>query len=167
MDASLCTMGPADAVTETDQSSKKFQSPVSMPGERTLRVLLVDDSRSIRQTTETLLQQCGFITAVACDGFEALCCLSEARPDIILMDGMMPRLDGFQTCALIRRHSHYRNLPVIILSGSDSLLDRVRAELAGAQRYLLKPFSRQELVQAIRELIPSEAGEKRAAHSGH
>jgi twitching motility two-component system response regulator PilG len=128
---------------------------VTGAGARGLRVLFVDDSRSTRQSAETLLKQNGFITSLASDGFEALCRLTEMQPDIILMDGMMPRLDGFQTCALIRRHSRYRDLPVIILSGGDSLLDRVRAELAGAQRYLLKPFSRQELVQAIHELLPA------------
>jgi twitching motility two-component system response regulator PilG len=121
-------------------------------------VLLVDDSKSIRHGTEVLLTESGLIVVSAGDGFEALCKLAAVKPDIILMDIMMPRLDGFQTCALIKQHSQFNKIPIVLMSGSDGLMDQVKAELVGAQRYIIKPFTRNDLLNAMRELIPALAG---------
>ncbi len=123
-----------------------------------ITVLLVDDSKSIRHSTEILLSESGLVVASAADGFEALCKLAAVKPDIILMDIMMPRLDGFQTCALIKHQSQFNKIPIMLMSASDSLMDQVKAELAGAQRYMLKPFSRSELLRAIQDLLPALAG---------
>jgi len=120
-------------------------------------VLLVDDSKSIRHSAEVLLTESGLIVASAADGFEALCKLATVKPDIILLDIMMPRLDGFQTCALIKHHSQFNKIPIVLMSASDGLMDQVKAELVGAQRYIVKPFSRNDLLQAVRELIPALA----------
>jgi twitching motility two-component system response regulator PilG len=118
-------------------------------------VLLVDDSKSIRHSTEILLNESGLSVASAADGFEALCKLATVKPDIILMDIMMPRLDGLQTCALIKHHSQFNKIPIVLMSGSDSLSDQVKAELVGAQRYIIKPFSRNDLLKTLRELLPA------------
>jgi len=118
-------------------------------------VLLVDDSKSIRHSTEMLLNESGLSVASAADGFEALCKLATVKPDIILMDIMMPRLDGLQTCALIKHHSQFNKIPIVLMSGSDSLLDQVKAELVGAQRYIIKPFSRNDLLKTLCELLPA------------
>jgi twitching motility two-component system response regulator PilG len=117
-------------------------------------VLMVDDSKSIRHSTQILLSESGFSVSCAEDGFEALCKLATVKPDIILMDIMMPRLDGFHTCALIRQHSQFKKIPLILMSASDSPVDQVKAELVGAQRYIIKPFARNDLLQALRDLLP-------------
>ena len=100
-----------------------------------------------------MLARQGCRITVAGDGFAALCSIEEARPDIIFMDAMMPRLDGFQTCALLRSSEQWRNTPVVLVSAGETLLDQVKAELAGAHRYLQKPFRAAELLQAIGDLV--------------
>jgi twitching motility two-component system response regulator PilG len=120
-------------------------------------VLMVDDSKSIRHSTQIILTDAGFSVHCAEDGFEALCKLAEVKPDIILMDIMMPRLDGFHTCALIRHHSEFKKIPLILMSASDRLVDQVKAELVGAQRYLIKPFTRNDLLQALQDLLAQAA----------
>ena len=120
-------------------------------------VLLVDDSKSIRHSTQMLLKESGHSVSLAADGFEALCQLASVNPDIILMDIMMPRLDGFQTCALIKHHSQFNKIPIVLMSASDDLVDRIKAEMVGAQRYITKPFSRNDLLMTLRELLPAQA----------
>ncbi len=146
-----------DAQHQTQQQQP--QQP-QQKGARPIRVLVVDDSKSIRRSTELLLCQSGYQTSTAADGYEALCSLSREQPDIVFMDAMMPRLDGFQTCALIRQSPRFSGLPVVLVSAGEALLEKVRAELAGAQRYLVKPFRREELLRAIRELVADPAGAK-------
>lgn len=115
-----------------------------------LKVMVVDDSKTIRRTAETLLQREGFDVVTVVDGFEALSKITESNPDIIFVDIMMPRLDGYQTCALIKNSEQYRNTPIIMLSSKDSLFDRAKGQVVGSDEYLTKPFSKDELLDAIR-----------------
>jgi len=115
-----------------------------------LKVMVIDDSKTIRRTAETLLKKEGCEVITATDGFEALAKIADHRPDIIFIDIMMPRLDGYQTCALIKNNAAFRNTPVIMLSSKDSLFDRARGRIVGSEQYLTKPFTRGELLDAIR-----------------
>ncbi|WP_374728975.1 response regulator [Natronospira bacteriovora] len=114
-----------------------------------LKVLVIDDSKTIRRTAETLLKKAGCEVLTAVDGFEALSVIAESEPDIIFVDIMMPRLDGYQTCALIKRNTSFKNTPVIMLSSKDGLFDRARGRIVGSEEYLTKPFTRDELLGAI------------------
>lgn len=115
-----------------------------------LRVMVIDDSKTIRRTAETLLKKEGCDVQTAVDGFEALSKISDLKPQIIFVDIMMPRLDGYQTCALIKNNRQYRATPVIMLSSKDGLFDKARGRIVGAEQYLTKPFTRDELLEAIR-----------------
>ncbi|WP_395644228.1 PleD family two-component system response regulator [Rudaea sp.] len=115
-----------------------------------LRVLVIDDSKTIRRTAEMLLKKEGCDVVTAVDGFEALAKISDHRPQIIFVDIMMPRLDGYQTCALIKNNATYRATPVIMLSSKDGLFDKARGRVVGSEEYLTKPFTREELLGAIR-----------------
>jgi twitching motility two-component system response regulator PilG len=115
-----------------------------------IRVLVIDDSKTIRRTAENLLVKAGCDVRTAADGFEALAKLIDYRPQVVFVDVMMPRLDGYQTCALIKNNSSLRDTPVIMLSSKDGLFDRARGRLVGAEQYLAKPFTRDELLGAIR-----------------
>ncbi|MCG6862949.1 MAG: twitching motility response regulator PilG [Chromatiaceae bacterium] len=115
-----------------------------------VKVLIIDDSKTIRRTAETLLRKAGCAVITAADGFEALGKVVDDRPDLIFVDIMMPRLDGYQTCALIKNNSALRHTPVIMLSSKDGLFDRAKGRMVGAEQYLTKPFSKDELLGAIR-----------------
>ncbi|HEY4291719.1 MAG TPA: twitching motility response regulator PilG [Luteibacter sp.] len=114
-----------------------------------LRVMVIDDSKTIRRTAETLLKKEGCDVLTAVDGFEALAKISDQKPSIIFVDIMMPRLDGYQTCALIKNNAQFRGTPVIMLSSKDGLFDKARGRIVGAEQYLTKPFTRDELLGAI------------------
>ena len=114
-----------------------------------LRVMVIDDSKTIRRTAETLLKKEGCDVLTAVDGFEALAKIADQRPQIIFVDIMMPRLDGYQTCALIKNNPQFRGTPVIMLSSKDGLFDKARGRVVGAEQYLTKPFTRDELLGAI------------------
>jgi twitching motility two-component system response regulator PilG len=114
-----------------------------------LKVLVVDDSKTIRRTAETLLSKEGCEVYTAVDGFDALSKVADHHPDIIFVDIMMPRLDGYQTCALIKHNKVFRGTPVIMLSSKDGLFDRARGRIVGSEQYLTKPFTRDELLSAI------------------
>jgi twitching motility two-component system response regulator PilG len=114
-----------------------------------LKVLVVDDSKTIRRTAETLLSKEGCEVYTAVDGFDALSKVADHHPDIIFVDIMMPRLDGYQTCALIKHNKVFRTTPVIMLSSKDGLFDRARGRIVGSEQYLTKPFTREELLSAI------------------
>jgi len=122
----------------------------SNPGNPTLRVMVIDDSKTIRRTAETLLKKEGYEVVTAVDGFEALAKISDLQPHIIFVDIMMPRLDGYQTCALIKNNQNFRHVPVIMLSSKDGLFDKARGRICGSDQYLTKPFTRDELLAAIR-----------------
>jgi twitching motility two-component system response regulator PilG len=118
-----------------------------------LKVMVVDDSKTIRRTAETLLKKEGCEVLTAVDGFEALAKISDQKPAIIFVDIMMPRLDGYQTCALVKNNPQFRNTPVIMLSSKDGLFDKARGRIVGAEQYLTKPFTRDELLNAIRRHV--------------
>lgn len=126
-------------------------------GDKKVKVLVVDDSRTIRSTAETLLGKEGFAVITAEDGFDALAKIAEDRPDIVFVDIMMPRLDGYQTCTLIKGNPKFRDIPVVLLSSRDGVFDRARGKLAGSEHYLGKPFSREELVDLVRRLVVSRS----------
>ena len=114
-----------------------------------VKVMVIDDSKTIRRSAETLLKGVGCDVETAMDGFEALAKISRQNPDIIFVDIMMPRLDGYQTCALIKNNQSYRSIPVIMLSSKDSIFDRARGRIVGSEEYLTKPFSKEDLIGAI------------------
>ncbi len=120
---------------------------------RNIRVMVVDDSRTIRSTAEALLGKEGFTVVTAEDGFDALARIAEEPPHIVFVDIMMPRLDGYQTCTLIKSNPKYRDIPVVLLSSRDGVFDRARGKLAGSEHYLGKPFSREELVDVVKRLV--------------
>lgn len=115
-----------------------------------LKVMIIDDSKTIRRTAETLLQKAGCDVLTADNGFEALPIISAQNPDILFIDIMMPRLDGYQTCALVKNNPKYKNTPIIMLSSKDGLFDRAKGSVVGAEQYLTKPFTREDLLGAIR-----------------
>lgn len=114
-----------------------------------IKVMVVDDSKTIRRTAETLLKKVGCDVVTASDGFDALSHIVDHSPDIIFVDIMMPRLDGYQTCALIKRNEVFNKTPVVMLSSKDGLFDRARGRIVGSDQYLTKPFTRDELLGAI------------------
>jgi len=120
-------------------------------GHREAKVMVIDDSRTIRRTAETLLQKEGFQVITATDGFEALSMIADNKPDLIFLDVMMPRLDGYQTCALLKHHQVFRHTPVVMLSSKDGLFDRARGRVVGSDNYLTKPFTRDELLRVIEQ----------------
>ena len=118
-----------------------------------LKVLVIDDSKTIRRTAETLLSREGCEVYTAVDGFDALSKIADHHPDVIFVDIMMPRLDGYQTCALIKHNKLFKGTPVIMLSSKDGLFDRARGRIVGSEHYLTKPFTRDELLSAIQSHV--------------
>jgi twitching motility two-component system response regulator PilG len=114
-----------------------------------VKVMVIDDSKTIRRSAETLLTKAGCEVITAIDGFEALAKITVHKPDIIFVDIMMPRLDGYQTCALIKNNQSFKATPVIMLSSKDSIFDRARGRIVGSEKYLTKPFSKEDLINAI------------------
>src|SRR5882672_59454 len=114
-----------------------------------LKVLVIDDSKTIRRTAETLLTKEGCEVYTAVDGFDALSKIADHQPDIVFVDIMMPRLDGYQTCSLIKHNKVFKAIPVIMLSSKDGLFDRARGRIVGSEHYLTKPFTKDELLSAI------------------
>ena len=130
--------GSLDGATDTD-------------GQAAIKIMAIDDSKTIRRTAETLLRKEGYEVIVANDGFEALSMIADHRPSLIFLDIMMPRLDGYQTCALIKHHKVFRHTPVVMLSSKDGLFDRARGRVVGSDHYITKPFTREELLAAIEQ----------------
>jgi twitching motility two-component system response regulator PilG len=122
-----------------------------------IKVMVIDDSKTIRRTAESLLKKAGCEVITAIDGFEALAMIADLHPDVIFVDIMMPRLDGYQTCALIKNNAVYKNIPVIMLSSKDGLFDRARGRIVGSEQYLTKPFTKDELLGAIRRHVSKVA----------
>jgi twitching motility two-component system response regulator PilG len=118
-----------------------------------LRVMVIDDSKTIRRTAETLLKKEGCEVVTATDGFEALAKIADHQPQVIFVDIMMPRLDGYQTCALIKNNQMFKGTPVIMLSSKDGLFDKARGRIVGSDQYLTKPFTRDELLAAVRKFV--------------
>ncbi|PIE40944.1 MAG: pilus assembly protein PilG [Gammaproteobacteria bacterium] len=118
-----------------------------------LKVMVIDDSKTIRRTAETLLKKAGCTVITATDGFDALSKIADTQPNIIFVDIMMPRLDGYQACALIKNNTAFKSTPVIMLSSKDGLFDKAKGRIVGSDQYLTKPFSKEELLGAIREHV--------------
>ncbi|MGB5625029.1 MAG: twitching motility response regulator PilG [Woeseiaceae bacterium] len=118
-----------------------------------LKILVVDDSKTIRRTAETLLSKEGCQVFTAIDGFDALSKIADHQPDLIFVDIMMPRLDGYETCSLIKHNKVFKETPVIMLSSKDGLFDRARGRIVGSEQYLTKPFTKDELLGAISNQI--------------
>ena len=119
-----------------------------------LKVMVIDDSRTIRKSAETMLGREGCEVLTADDGFEALSLIHEHHPDLIFVDIMMPRLDGYQTCAIIKNNDNFRSTPVIMLTSKDGLFDKAKGRIVGSDQYLTKPFSKDELLNTIRQYVP-------------
>jgi twitching motility two-component system response regulator PilG len=115
-----------------------------------LKVMVIDDSKTIRRTAEMLLKKAGCEVLTADNGFEALPIISSQHPEFLFIDIMMPRLDGYQTCALIKNNPKFSSTPVVMLSSKDGLFDRAKGRAVGAEQYLTKPFTREDLLGAIR-----------------
>ncbi|MCK5720687.1 MAG: twitching motility response regulator PilG [Thiomargarita sp.] len=118
-----------------------------------IKVVVIDDSKVIRRTAETLLKKAGCEVITAIDGFESLSKVMEYQPNIIFVDIMMPRLDGYQTCALIKNNPIFKKIPVVMLSSKDGLFERARGRIVGAEHYMTKPFTREELLNTIKAYV--------------
>ena len=115
------------------------------------KVLVIDDSNTIRRSAEIFLKQAGHEVVLAEDGFDALAKLSDYTPDLVFCDILMPRLDGYQTCAIIKRNPQFAGVPVVMLSSKDGLFDKARGRMVGSQDYLTKPFTKEQLLQAVQQ----------------
>jgi twitching motility two-component system response regulator PilG len=116
-----------------------------------VKVLVIDDSNTIRRSAEIFLKQGGYQVLLAEDGFDALSKVNDHEPDLIFCDILMPRLDGYQTCAIIKRNLKFSNVPVIMLSSKDGLFDKARGRMVGSQDYLTKPFTKDQLLHAVEQ----------------
>ena len=116
-----------------------------------MKVLVIDDSNTIRRSAEIFLKQGGHEVTLAEDGFDALSKVSDSLPDLIFCDILMPRLDGYQTCAIIKRNEKFAGTPVVMLSSKDGVFDKARGRMVGSQDYLTKPFTKDQLLQAVQQ----------------
>ncbi|MBY0465863.1 MAG: response regulator [Burkholderiales bacterium] len=123
-----------------------------------LKIMVVDDSNTIRRSAEIFLKQGGHEVLLAEDGFDALSKISDCVPDLIFCDILMPRLDGYQTCAIIKRNERFTDTPVVMLSSKDGVFDKARGRMVGSQDYLTKPFTKDQLLQAVAQYGTTHAG---------
>jgi twitching motility two-component system response regulator PilG len=117
----------------------------------TLKIMVIDDSNTIRRSAEIFLKQGGHEVVLAEDGFDALAKVNDCQPNLIFCDILMPRLDGYQTCAIIKRNARFSGVPVVMLSSKDGVFDKARGRMVGAQDYLTKPFTKDQLLQAVQQ----------------
>jgi twitching motility two-component system response regulator PilG len=115
------------------------------------KVLVVDDSNTIRRSAEIFLKQGGHEVLLADDGFDALAKINDYQPDLVFCDILMPRLDGYQTCAIIKRNARFSSIPVVMLSSKDGVFDKARGRMVGSQDYLTKPFTKDQLLRAVQQ----------------
>ncbi len=127
------------------------QASASPAGGSPVKVLVIDDSNTIRRSAEIFLKQGGYEVLLAEDGFDALSKVNDHQPDLIFCDILMPRLDGYQTCAIIKRNAKFAEVPVIMLSSKDGLFDKARGRMVGSQDYLTKPFTKDQLLAAVEQ----------------
>ncbi|MFN5348529.1 MAG: PleD family two-component system response regulator [Polaromonas sp.] len=123
-----------------------------------LKVLVIDDSNTIRRSAEIFLKQGGHEVLLAEDGFDALAKVNDYQPDLIFCDILMPRLDGYQTCAIIKRNVRFSNVPIVMLSSKDGVFDKARGRMVGSQDYLTKPFTKDQLLQTVMQLGNTKQG---------
>jgi len=122
-----------------------------------IKIMVIDDSNTIRRTAETLLSKAGCEVITAVDGFDSLAKIADSLPDVIFVDIMMPRLDGYQTCALIKNNEQFKHTPVVMLSSKDGLFDKAKGRIVGADEYLTKPFSKTELFTVLDDVLARKA----------
>ena len=122
-----------------------------------IKVMVIDDSNTIRKTAEIFLLQAGAQVVLAEDGFDALAKINDHLPDVVFCDILMPRLDGYQTCSLIKKNPKFASTPVIMLSSKDGLFDRARGRMVGSDEYLTKPFTKEELLHTVSAHAPQRA----------
>ena len=134
---------------EKPSQEQPNQEKLSLDQLSTVKVMVIDDSNTIRRSAEIFLKSSGCEVILAEDGFDALAKISNEHPDLIFVDIMMPRLDGYQTCSLIKRNARYKTTPVIMLSSKDGLFDRARGRMVGSDQYLTKPFTQETLIDAV------------------
>lgn len=132
-----------------EEQSRGLQQKLTLEQLSAIKVMVIDDSNTIRRSAEIFLKNSGCSVILAEDGFDALAKISNEHPDIIFVDIMMPRLDGYQTCSLIKRNARYKSTPVIMLSSKDGLFDRARGRMVGSDQYLTKPFTQETLLDAV------------------
>ncbi len=132
-----------------EEQGKELQKKLTVEQLSTVKVMVIDDSNTIRRSAEIFLKSSGCQVIPAEDGFDALAKISNEHPDLIFVDIMMPRLDGYQTCSLIKRNARYKTTPVIMLSSKDGLFDRARGRMVGSDQYLTKPFTQETLLEAV------------------
>jgi twitching motility two-component system response regulator PilG len=130
---------------------------VSIPSSG-LKVLVIDDSNTIRRSAEIFLKQGGHEVLLADDGFDALAKVNDFEPHLIFCDILMPRLDGYQTCAIIKRNVKFSSVPIVMLSSKDGVFDKARGRMVGSQDYLTKPFTKDQLLQTVREFGVTKQG---------
>ena len=130
-------------------------APAAAPALPAVRVLVIDDSNTIRRSAEIFLRQGGHEVVLAEDGFDALAKVNDHTPDLIFCDILMPRLDGYQTCAIIKRNPRFTAVPVIMLSSKDGVFDKARGRMVGSEDYLTKPFTKEQLLRAVAQYHPA------------
>src|SRR5439155_8880854 len=141
-------MGSASttAVLTRDAGSQELPDSAALTG---VKVMVIDDSNTIRRSAEIFLLQAGCTVILAEDAFDALAKITDHQPELIFVDIMMPRLDGYQTCALIKKNTRFHQTPVVMLSSKDGLFDRARGRMVGSDQYLTKPFTKESLLKAV------------------
>jgi len=130
-------------------------APSAAPALPAVRVLVIDDSNTIRRSAEIFLRQGGHEVVLAEDGFDALAKVNDHTPDLIFCDILMPRLDGYQTCAIIKRNPRFTAVPIIMLSSKDGVFDKARGRMVGSEDYLTKPFTKEQLLRAVAQYHPA------------
>jgi twitching motility two-component system response regulator PilG len=130
-------------------------APAAAPALAAVRVLVIDDSNTIRRSAEIFLRQGGHEVVLAEDGFDALAKVNDHTPDLIFCDILMPRLDGYQTCAIIKRNPRFTAVPIIMLSSKDGVFDKARGRMVGSEDYLTKPFTKEQLLRAVAQYHPA------------
>jgi twitching motility two-component system response regulator PilG len=143
-----------DAGLGLNAGGTELRDPVALTG---AKVMVIDDSNTIRRSAEIFLLQAGCTVILAEDGFDALAKIADHQPDLIFVDIMMPRLDGYQTCALIKKNSRFHQTPVVMLSSKDGLFDRARGRMVGSVQYLTKPFTKESLLKSVGTHVNSAA----------
>jgi twitching motility two-component system response regulator PilG len=147
---------------ECEAISAATQSAVGSPADAaSFTIMVIDDSKTIRRSAEAVLKKEGYEVVTAMDGFEALSMIADYRPALIFLDVMMPRLNGYQTCALIKHHKVFRHTPVVMLSSKDGLFDRARGRVVGSDHYITKPFTREELLAVVERHRPGRPDDSR------
>ena len=151
-------LGPVLPATITSVEGRNVsddKTSASQPA--SVRVLVIDDSNTIRRSAEIFLRQGGYEVLLAEDGFDALAKINDHEPDLIFCDILMPRLDGYQTCAIIKRNPRFHQVPVVMLSSRDGVFDKARGRMVGSDDYLTKPFTKEQLLKAVAQFRPQTA----------